>query len=1728
MPSLSSPGKILRLELENFKSYKGLQTIGPFFNFTAIIGPNGSGKSNLMDAISFVLGVRTGQLRGSQLKDLIYAFDDREKEQRGRRAFVRLVYQLGSGAELQFTRSITGTGGSEYRIDGRVVNWDEYNAKLRSLGILGDVESIASKNPRELTALIEQISGSDELKGEYEKLEEEKARAEEKSTLVYQKKRTIVSERKQKKEQKEEAEKHLRLQDQLKTLKKDHFLWQLWNIANDIEKAEEDADAERRSQQELVQELSDYEHECSIKKKEQAKYLKEIVQCEKKIAEKNSKLDKIQPELVKLKEEMTRISNKIRSSGKDLKKKKEERRKHADEIKKMQNDLNDLTRQLDELHEKAQDGGEKLQLADSQIGEYHRIMSFLFQGELSLTCEFFSFEKRYDNAKQIRYLKVVTFVKYKNFWHITVPQARISLNLFKETSSSKFNLKDMAGTETSQLRDEKEVQDRQQHTDIEAQKNLEENLQQLESRKQELELQEEQMQAKLKKIVDTVVKRKEELTQVRKEQREMKDKLGNSRRKYDMLKAKIGEVENQLRELKADRYENERDAKSAEAVEALKSLFPGVHGRMTDLCRPTQKKYNLAVTVAMGKFMDAVVVEDELTGKECIQYLKDRRLPPQTFIPLQSVRVKPIIEKLRTLRGTAKLVFDVIQYPFSSFAVHFYSYKSKSPLEKAILFAVGNTLVCDDLDEAKALSWSGERFKVVTVDGTLLTKAGTMTGGTSGGMEARSHKWDDKKIEGLKKTKEGFELELEELGSIREMQLKESEASVKISGLEKKIQYAEIEKKSINDKLERLKQDKENIEKEIHRISPELHKLKNAITKRASKISSLEKRINDKVDRIYKNFSESVGVKNIREYEENQLKAAQQMDEERFSLRNQQSKLKYQLEYEQKRDMDSPITKLEYSLGALTSDLNEVKAKEEELKSAIRKATDDIDHLKEEVKEWKSKSEECEKDIQEWRKKISIATTSLAKHSRQLKSKEAQIEQLKSQKQEIFEKCELEGIVLPTISDPMDTGSPTLDPALDFSQLSRSYLQNTRPSQREKLDVEFTQKISALISEIERTAPNLKALDQYEALLEKERVATEEFEAARKEEKEVADKYNSVKQRRYELFMEAFDHISSINTIDKIYKQLTKSTTHPLGGAAYLNLDNVDEPFLHGIRYTAMPPTKRYRDMEQLSGGEKTVAALALLFSIHSYRPSPFFILDEVDAALDNLNVAKVAGFIRSKSCEGSWGNQDIEGGSGFQSIVISLKDSFYDKAEALVGVYRDSERRSPAIFQPVGFLTKMPGEKVFPSEEYVHNEIDDEDEEEEEEEEGGTLSFQECLDGNNDTIGQESENPDSVELKQSRKKSLLEFRCLVEDAILSNYILGKNNGKFELPSDLRGNLREITLWGVPLLPSGGHDGTDVVLLKFLKARDFKVLEAFNMLRRTLKWRREFKVEGILDEKIDSRLENLEFIDGEDKQGRPVCYTLFGALKNSEFYKSTFGTEEKNQEFLRWKVKSMEMGIQKLGFKSGRENSILQITDLKNSPGPATKELSSLNKKVVVLFQENYPELIFRNIYVNVPFWYYVSHALHSQFISQRTKSKFIFVRPLRVTQTLLKYIAPENLPVRYGGLKRENDNEFSTDDTVLRFSAGLTVIWDMTVVGYEVSYKEEFIPDDDCSYNVLLQKEKKMRESARNSFYIYEPGKIVITIDNGASSQKKKIFIRHKSKETLPVYSLKGSGSSF
>lgn len=398
-----------------------------------------------------------------------------------------------------------------------------------------------------------------------------------------------------------------------------------------------------------------------------------------------------------------------------------------------------------------------------------------------------------------------------------------------------------------------------------------------------------------------------------------------------------------------------------------------------------------------------------------------------------------------------------------------------------------------------------------------------------------------------------------------------------------------------------------------------------------------------------------------------------------------------------------------------------------------------------------------------------------------------------------------------------------------------------------------------------------------------------------------------------------------------------------------------------------------------------------------------------------------------------------------------------------------------------------------------------------------------------------EDEGTSSVEKKCRREKALLQFRCRVEDAILGNYLLGKpcRNQTAKEREKARENLQDITLWGVPLLPTKGNAGTNVVLSKFLTAKDFNVPEAFEMLRETLKWRREYKTDGILEEKLDSDLEHVVFLKSRDREDRPLFWVRYGVFRDKKLCEKAFGTAEKRSEFLRRKVQYMEKCIQSLSFKHGGVNSVLQISDLNNSPREGIRRIRSITRKTLVLLQENYPEIVHKVIMINVPFWYRASYVLISRFLSQRMKKKFVFARPSEVTKTLLKYVDPENLPVEYGGLMRENDDDFTPADkaselimrgnsiALIEFPAAqveVTLVWDITVVGWDVSFKEEFIPDDEGSYKILIQNQKQMGRSVRNSFYIREPGRLVITIDND-TFKKKRVFHRSKVKPAVPMY---------
>jgi len=230
---------------------------------------------------------------------------------------------------------------------------------------------------------------------------------------------------------------------------------------------------------------------------------------------------------------------------------------------------------------------------------------------------------------------------------------------------------------------------------------------------------------------------------------------------------------------------------------------------------------------------------------------------------------------------------------------------------------------------------------------------------------------------------------------------------------------------------------------------------------------------------------------------------------------------------------------------------------------------------------------------------------------------------------------------------------------VDFSQLD----EDDRGADSQKLGMEIEKEIEGVVREQTGMAPNMKAIEQFEEVTERLHSVETEWDSSRSNAKTVTQQFNQVQAKRTERFLAGFNDIAQ--SIDDVYKDLTQVEGVPLGGTAYLSLEDPSEPFLHGIKYNAMPPAKRFRDMDQLSGGERTVAALALLFAIHKFRPSPFFVMDEIDAALDNVNVTRVAEYIRERASD------EIR---PLQFVVISLKDNFYDKANGLVGIYRDRE----------------------------------------------------------------------------------------------------------------------------------------------------------------------------------------------------------------------------------------------------------------------------------------------------------------------------------------------------------------------------------------------------------------------------------------------------------------------
>ncbi|XP_033230168.1 structural maintenance of chromosomes protein 1A-like [Belonocnema kinseyi] len=1204
------PAVLKHIEVDNFKSYKGKLIIGPLKSFTAVVGPNGSGKSNFMDAISFVMGEKTSSLRVKRFGELIHGASIGMPV--ARTASVTAVFELENGSEKSFMRSVHGSS-SEHRINGSVVTSQAYLTELEHLGInvkaknflvfQGAVESIAMKNPKERTALFEEISNSGALKAEYERLRTEMLRAEDETQFSYQKKKGIAAERKEAKLEKEEAEKYQRLKEEYGEKQVELQLFRLFHNEKEIQSLEDTLQKKKHEVEKVEMKKEKAEEVVKEKKKEVGKLGRELAKIEQDIREMEVEITKKRPTFIKAKEQVAHMKKKSESARKSLTQARTANEAHKKDINELQEEL----RQVEEAkaeYEASIAGqsllqGRDVQLEDEQVSEYNRL-------------------KEEAGKLAARYLQMLD-----------------SIN--REQKSDQDRL-DNEGRKKTEI--ENKIKQKGQKRD-EAMKRVE-------------------------KLEEHIKASEASLEEQKKIKSDLQTDCGSSKDKIQSLQQELENISEQLGNAKVDKHEVSRSKKRTELVENFKRLYPGVYDRIINMCEPIHNRYNVAITKVFGKFMEAIVVDTEATARQCIQYLKEQRLDAETFLPLDYIQAKPLRERLRDIQEpkNVKLLYDVLRF-------------SPREIERAVLFATNNALVCETPEDANKVAYemdANARYSCVALDGTFYQMGGIISGGSLD-LAKKAQRWDDKQMSQLKSKKEKLTEELREMlkKSRKESELNTVESQIR--GLETRLKYNKSDLVATKKQIAELDTELSALEKELKKFGPKIAAIEKTMAARDMKIEDIKEKKNNVEDDVFASFCESIGISNIRQYEERELRSQQERAKKRMEFENQCNRIYSQLDFEKQRDTESNVLRWERAVQDAEDQWESAKQTEANQRAEMENDETQIEKLKSQRNNKKMEVDAKEEEMGKCRREVGTIAKDIIAAQKQFNSVENKIEQKKSERHNILMNCKMEDIAIPMLRGNMEdiAGETTLNNettndsnlsmqqqqerenriTIDYSSLS-DRLKDIDEDDYKKTSSKLNKAITDIQNTMQRIqAPNMKAIQKLYLAKEKLQETNEEFDQARKKAKKAKTQFEKVKKERHDRFMACFEHVA--NEIDPIYKSLAKN----LSAQAFLGPENPEEPYLDGINYNCVAPGKRFQPMSNLSGGEKTVAALALLFAIHSFQPAPFFVLDEIDAALDNTNIGKVASYIRDKT-------------SSLQTIVISLKEEFYSHADALIGICPD------------------------------------------------------------------------------------------------------------------------------------------------------------------------------------------------------------------------------------------------------------------------------------------------------------------------------------------------------------------------------------------------------------------------------------------------------------------------
>jgi len=1178
-----------QVEMAGFKSFADPTIINFDGGITAIVGPNGCGKSNVADAIRWVLGEQSSKsLRGKSMQDVIFA--GTEKRKRLSYCEVSLVFDNTHKwfnieyDEVVITRKLYRSGESEYYINRKPCRLKDITDLLYDSGVGKDGYSIIGQGK------VEEIISS--------KPEDRRSIFEEATGIAKFKARKIESERK--------LERH---RDNLSRL--NDIIYEVERRLGPLKRQSEDA----KKYLELRDSLKDLEVNAYIYQYEHASSTKAEISEKKKgytdnLTVKQNELNNLQikydqnmNEINKIDKTISSLHDSVLNLTIQIEKKQGENNLLNERLSHIKEQLDRVTNQLNELKLEYNQRLTLLNLAkqnkekeDEELRVLHLKGEELSSKYLELIDTIAKSEGEKEESQRAFISNITKLSDLKsNMSALTAKRDSLKENLEKDS----LKLTEL------------------EHASIDLESIITATQKEVEKTSKE--------KADIEK---SVVSTKELLS-------EYNDKISKLNEEMFAYKTAISNDTNRkslLQNLQANfegyQFAVKRLLKESSTNTKLSSSIMGVVGNIIQV----KELYQTAIEIALGASIQNIVTKDEDNAKILINYLKDNKLGRATFLPISALKprsLSPEYKKFLNSKGCLGVASELVD--------------CDNAYKTVIESLLGSTVIVDNLDNAVNLAkQSGYGFKIVTLEGDVLSPQGSMSGGSKKSQDSSllSKENEIKQLENNIGKNQIFLTQLEK-DHARYLQ--------KVKELNEKLDMYTIKLQEVNSELGSKLSNAHSLKEKFDEMSLNIRELNARNNLAKSQIEAIQKEI-DSADMLESDINTS--QKQVDEYSENSKTAYEELKTQREKYNQDMTAIKVQI-----ASSEEKIRALETEINRYTEELKDNSLQIERVNEEVEKQTVVYNTALEMHKQNSQDEEvkECNKELEA----LNLKLTSFDEFKTTILNEIKEIDDRKSSLNDEISRLQNKIFQEDSKLQKVDIDIENMQERIyEEYQLT---INDCMPFKREDFDIKdgmiAISRTKALITGL--GAVNVHAIEEYKSEGSRYDEMVTQLEDLKRAEEDLEKIISDLSQEMLSKFNEGFEKINE--NFQKVFRELFG------GGNAKLVILPSEDPLDAGIEIQAQPPGKAITNITLLSGGEKTMTAIAILFAILKLKPMPFCFLDEIEAALDDANIERYAKYLQRFSEE-------------TQFIVITHRKPTMELADGLFGVTMEEKGVSKIV----------------------------------------------------------------------------------------------------------------------------------------------------------------------------------------------------------------------------------------------------------------------------------------------------------------------------------------------------------------------------------------------------------------------------------------------------------------